>query len=128
MLLQGCTEVCRLVVTNLRRKSAHAFTFSGNFELKFRACANSRRKICDNQPANLCMRRFSTEVCRLVVTNLRREFAHARNFQFKIPTKSVRKRGFSSQICVTLNCRSVVIEKGRQFHACALNPIDFEWQ
>ena len=48
------TEVCRLVVTNLRRKSAHALTFGGDFELKFRACANSRRKICDNQPANLC--------------------------------------------------------------------------
>ena len=48
------TEVCRLVVTNLRRKSAHALTFGGDFELKFRACANSRREICDNQPANLC--------------------------------------------------------------------------
>ena len=34
------TEVCRLVVTNLRRKSAHALTFGGDFELKFRACAN----------------------------------------------------------------------------------------
>ena len=43
-----------LVVTNLRRKSAHALTFGGNFELKFRACANSHCKICDNQPANLC--------------------------------------------------------------------------
>ena len=48
------TEVCRLVVTNLRRKSVHALTFGGDFELKFRACANSRRKICDNQ-ANLCI-------------------------------------------------------------------------
>ena len=27
---------------------------------------------------------------------------------------------------VTLNCRSVVTKKGRQFHACTLNPIDFE--
>ena len=41
---------------NLRRKSAHALTFGGDFELKFRACTNSRRKICDNQPANLCIR------------------------------------------------------------------------
>ena len=40
-----------------------------------------------------------TEVCRLVGTNLRQESAHARNFLFKIPTKSVRMRGFSSQIC-----------------------------
>ena len=30
---------------------------------------------------------------------LRREFTHARNFEFKIPTKSVRMRGFSSQVC-----------------------------
>ena len=29
-------------------------TFGGDFELKFRACANSRRKFCANQPANLC--------------------------------------------------------------------------
>ena len=29
--------------------------FWWDFELKFRACANSRRKICDNQPANLCI-------------------------------------------------------------------------
>ena len=45
-----CTEVCRLVVTNLRRKSAHAHTFGGDFELKIRACANSRRKFV---PTNL---------------------------------------------------------------------------
>ena len=46
--------VCRLVATNLQRKSAHALTFGGDFELKFHAWANSCRKICDNQPANLC--------------------------------------------------------------------------
>ena len=40
-----------------------------------------------------------TEVCRLVVTNLRREFAHARNFQFKNPHQKLRMREFSSQIC-----------------------------
>ena len=37
-----------------------------------------------------------TEVCMLVGTNLRREFAHARNL-----IKSVCMRGFSSQICAT---------------------------
>ena len=44
-------------------------------------------------------RAVDSEVCRLVGTNLRREFAHAWNFQFKIPTRSVHMRGFSLQIC-----------------------------
>ena len=32
--LTSFTEVCRLVGTNLRRKSAHAHTFGGDFEFK----------------------------------------------------------------------------------------------
>ena len=36
------TEVCRLVGTNLRRKSGACAHFWWDFELKFSACANSR--------------------------------------------------------------------------------------
>ena len=43
-------EVCRLVGTNLRRKSAHAHTF-GDFELKIHEFS---LQIYANQPANLC--------------------------------------------------------------------------
>ena len=38
-----------------------------------------------------------TGIFRLVVQKLRRESAHAQYFQFKIPTKRARMRGFSSQ-------------------------------
>ena len=38
-----------------------------------------------------------TAVFRLVVQNLQRESAHVQNFQFKVPTKSVRMRGFLSK-------------------------------
>ena len=39
------------------------------------------------------------EVCRLVVTNFATRIRACAEFQFKIPTKSERMRGFSSQIC-----------------------------
>ena len=62
---------------------------------------------------------------------LRREFTHAQNFLFKIAAQSARMREFSSQflpeIECTLNCRSVVREKGRQFHACAFIAIQNQW-
>ena len=45
------------------------------------------------------------------------------------PRAHARARGYViGRGVYTLNCRSVVREEGRQFHACALNPIDFEWQ
>ena len=47
---ESITEVCRLVGTNLRRKSAHGHTFGGDFQLKIRSCANSRHKFV---PTNL---------------------------------------------------------------------------
>ena len=106
----------QLVVQKLRRESAHARTWARILNRKFCACVNSRRNFwTTNWKSTVClalssmMRMLSkyvrtyvhivhahsdvalgnhTEVCRLVVTNLRREFAHARNFQFKIPTKS----------------------------------------
>ena len=51
-----------------------------------------------------------TEVCRLVVTNLRREFAHARNFQFKIPTKSCACAIFRRKF-VTTNLQTSVVKR-----------------
>ena len=74
-----------------------------------------------------------TEVCRLVGTNLRREVAHARNFQFKIPTKSVRMRGFLSQICAnqpanlcTGNFKSIVLKSRRESAHAHTFGRDFE--
>ena len=62
---------------------------------------------------------LTTEDCRLVGTNLRREFAHARNFQFKIPTKSERMRGFSSQICANQPANLCKGELTRLLRACS---------
>ena len=49
---RGLHVGCHKFATKIRT-CAH---FWWDFELKFRACANSRHKICDNQPANLCNR------------------------------------------------------------------------
>ena len=59
----------------------------------------TNESIVTKRSVNLNTYWVSTEVCRLVGTNLRQEFAHAWNFQFKIPTKSVPMRRFSLQIC-----------------------------
>ena len=56
-----------------------------------------------------------------VVQKSRQESAHAQNYQFKIPTKRARMRGFSSRFldnqpenCCTVNCKSHVSCKGSQ--------------
>ena len=46
-----------------------------------------------------CLMKAVTEVCRLVGTKFATRIRACAEFQFKIPTKSVRMRGFSSQIC-----------------------------
>ena len=54
-LIIPATEVCSLVGTILRRKSAHAHTFGGDFELKIPCMCEFLTQICAKQPANLCI-------------------------------------------------------------------------
>jgi hypothetical protein len=44
----------RVAGCKMRRNSAHARIFQYKINVKFRACANSRRIFCDKQPAILC--------------------------------------------------------------------------
>ena len=69
----------------------------------------------DNQLAKHC-----TEVCRLVGTNSQREFAHARNFECKIPPK-VCACADSRRKFVPTNLQTSVVE---QVHRTTM-PINF---
>ena len=53
-LVQANLEESRLVGTNLGRKSVHAHTSGGDFELEIPHMREFSLQISANQPANLC--------------------------------------------------------------------------
>ena len=48
------TAIFRLVVQKLRRETAHAHTFDGDFELKIMRMRGFSSQFLDNQPKNRC--------------------------------------------------------------------------
>ena len=48
------TAVFRLVVQKLRRETAHAHTFDGDFDLKIMRMREFSSRFLDNQPENRC--------------------------------------------------------------------------
>ena len=68
-------------------------TIKTQWHIIMQSCCTTEIKTCHYW----CIERFAGWLAQNI--NLRREFALAQNFQFKIPTKNVRMRRFSPQIC-----------------------------
>ena len=105
-MLSYITEDCKLVVGTC---TMCRHCFGNNRGAEARSIHVSLIEQVESATISVLLVRFATftEVCRLVVTNLRREFAHARNFLFKIPTKSCACANFRRKF-VTTNLQTSV--------------------